>query len=87
MAKWDTINELDVEDPEDMMKFSAEYFTCVDVWGDQVTIIPYFRFEDFISGDQSREGAPTQFVVKTKRSIKEEDIKEANFGTYLEYAM
>ena len=69
------------------MEFSAEDLTWIDVWGDQVTIIPYFRLEDFISGDQSREGAPTQFVVKTRRSIKEEDIKEANFGTYLDYSM
>ena len=87
MVEWETINELDVEDPKDMMEFSSEYLTWIDVWGDQVTVIPYCRIEDFISGEQSREGAPTQFVVKTRRSIKEEDIKEANFGTYLEYAM
>ena len=87
MSKWDSVNELDVEDPEDMMEFSAEDLTWTDVWGDQVAVIPYCRLEDFISGEQSREGAPTQFVVKTRRSIKEEDIKEANFGTYLEYAM
>ena len=87
MAKWETLNELDVEDPKDVMEFSAEDLTWTDVWGDQVTIIPYFQLEDFISGEKSREGAPTQFVVKTRRSIKEEDIKEAKFGTYLEYSM
>ena len=76
MAKWETINELNVEDPEDMMEFSAEDLTWTDVWGDQVAVIPYYRLEVFISGQQSREGAPTQFVVKTRRSIKEEDIKE-----------
>ena len=41
MAKWETINELDVEDPEDMMEFSAEDLTWTDVWGDQVAVIPY----------------------------------------------
>ena len=87
MTKWESINELDVEDQEDMMEFSAEDLTWTDVWGDQVVVIPYCRLEDFISGEQSREGAPTQFVVKTRRSIKEEGIREANFGTYLEYAM
>ena len=71
MAKWETINELDDEDPEDMMEFSVEDLTWTNVWGDQVVVIPYFRLqEDFISGEQSREGAPTQFVVKTRRSIK-----------------
>ena len=70
MAKCEAINELDVEDPEDMMEFSAEDLTWIDVWGDQVTVIPYCQLEDFISGEQSREGAPTQFVVKTRRSIK-----------------
>ena len=87
MAKWETINELDVEDREDMMEFSTEDLTWTNVRGDQVAIIPYCRLEDFISGEQSREGAPTQFVVKTRRSIKEEDIKETNFGTYLECDM
>ena len=69
------------------MEFSVEDLTWTYVWGDQVVVIPYCQLEDFISGDQSREGAPTQFVVKTRRSIKEEDIKESNFGTYMEYAM
>ena len=87
MAKCDTINELDVEDPKDMIKFLEKYLTWTDVWGDQVAVIPYCRLEVFISGQQSREGAPTQFVVKTRRSIKEEDIKAANFGTYIEYVM
>ena len=87
MAKWDTINELDVEDPEDMMKFSEGDLTWINAWGDQVPVIPYCQPEEFISGEKSREGAPTQFVVKTRRSIKEEYIKEANFGTYLEYDM
>ena len=87
MAKWDTINELDVEYPKDMMEFSAKELTWTDVWGDQVAIIPYCRLEDFISGEQSNEPAPTQFVVHTRRSTKVEDIKETNFGTYLDYAM
>ena len=87
MAKWETINELDVEDPENMMEFSAEDLTWTNVWGDQVAVIPYCRLEEFISEEQSREGAPTQFVVKTRRSIKEEDIREVNFGTCLEYFM
>ena len=87
MAKWETINELDVEEPEDMMEFSAEDLTWKDVLGDQVAVVPYCRIEDFISGEQLREGAPTKFVVKTRRNIKEEDIIEANFGTYLEYAL
>ena len=87
MAKWETINELDVKDLEDMMEFSVENLTWTNVWGDQVAVIPYCRLEDFISGEQSREGAPTKFVVKTRRGIKQEDIKETNFGTYLEYDM
>ena len=41
----------------------------------------------FISGEQSNEPALTQFVVYTRRSTKVEDIKESNFGTYLDYAM
>ena len=87
MNKWERINELEVQDPEDMMEFSAEDLTWTKVWGDQVAIIPYCRLEDFISGEQSNEPAPTQFVVHTRRSTKVEDIKETNFGTYLDYAM
>ena len=41
MAKWETINELYVEDPEDEMEFSAKDLTWTDVWGDQVAVIPY----------------------------------------------
>ena len=85
MAKSETINELEVEDPEDMKEFSAEELTWEDVWGHQVAVIPYCRLEDFTSGEKLRVGAHTQFVVKTRRSINE-DIREANFGTYLEYA-
>jgi hypothetical protein len=63
MKKWEEIIELDVQDPEDMMKFSSEDLTWTEVWGDQVAIIPYYRLEDFINGELSRESAPTQFVV------------------------
>ena len=41
MDKWETINELDVEDPEDMMEFSAEDLRWKNVWGDQVVVIPF----------------------------------------------
>jgi hypothetical protein len=87
MKKWEEIIELDVQDPEDMMEFSSEDLTWTEVWGDQMAIIPYYRLEDFINGEQSRKSAPTQFVVRTRRSKKMEDIKETNFGTYIEYAM
>ena len=63
MKKWEEIIELDVQDPEDMMEFSSEDLTWTEVWGDQVAIILYYRLEDFINGEQSRESAPTQFVV------------------------
>ena len=87
MGKWETINELEVQDPEELMEFSAEELTWTEVWGDQVTIIPYCRLEDFISGEQLNEGAPTQFIVNSRRSKKVEDIKKTYFGTYLEYTM
>ena len=64
MAKWDAINELDVEDLEDMMEFSAEDLTWTDVWGDQVAVIPYCRLEDFIIGEKSREGTPIHLLLK-----------------------
>ena len=51
MGKWETINELEVQDPEELMEFSAEELTWTKVWGDQVTSIPYCRLEDFISGE------------------------------------
>ena len=41
MGKLEEINELEVEDPEDMVEFSAEYLTWMEIWGDQVAIIPY----------------------------------------------
>ena len=87
MKKWEIINELEVEDPQDMMEFSAEDLTWTEVWGDQVTIILYYRFEDFISGEEASESVPTQFVVMTRRTIEAKDIKETNFGTYLQYTM
>ena len=87
MKKWEGIIELDVQDPEYMMEFSSEDLTLTEVWGNQMTIIPYYKLEEFINGEQSSESAPTQFVVRTRRSKKMEDIKETNFGTYIEYAM
>ena len=87
MNKWERINELEVQDLEDMMEFSAEDLTWTEFQEDQVAIIPYCRLDDFISGEQSNKPAPTQFVVHTRRSTKVEDIKETNFGTYLDYAM
>jgi hypothetical protein len=65
MGKWDDIMELDIEDPEDMIEFSAKDLTWTQIGGDQVAIIPYSRLEDFINGEQSDEYAPTQFVVNT----------------------
>ena len=41
MNEWERINELEVQDPEDMMEFLAEDLTRTEVWGDQVTIISY----------------------------------------------
>ena len=87
MGKWETINELEVQDQKELMEFSAEELTWIEVWGDQVAIISYWRLEDFISGEQLNEGAPTQFIVNSRRSKKLEDIKKTYFGTYLEYTM
>ena len=87
MGKWETINELEVQDPEELMEFSTEELTRTEVWGDQFAIIPYSRLKDFISGEQLNEGAPTQFIVNSRRSKKVEDIKKTYFGTYLEYTM
>ena len=66
MGRWETINELKVQDPEDLMDFSTKDLTWTEVWEDRVAIIPYYRNEDFISGEQLNEGAPTQFVVKSR---------------------
>jgi len=87
MKKWDLINELEVEDPEGMIEFSAEDLTWTEVAGDQVAIIPYCRLEDFISGEKMRESAPTQFVAKTRRIKDVKDIKRTNSSTYLEYVV
>ena len=87
MNKWDLINELEVEDPEGMTEFSVEDLTWTEVAGDQVAIIPYCRLEDFISGEQLRESAPTQFVTKTRRIKDVKDIKKTNASTYLEYVV
>ena len=87
MKKWDLINELEVEDPEGMIEFSAEDLTWTEVAGDQVAIIPYCRLDDFISGEESNESAPTQFLLKNHRSNKIEDIKVTNYSTFLEYSV
>lgn len=87
MKKWDLINELEVEDPEGMTEFSVEDLTWNEIQGDQVAIIPYCRLEDFISGEEMRESAPTQFVAKTRRSKDVKDIKMTNSSTYLEYVL
>ena len=87
MGKWEEINELEVEDPEDMVEFFVEDLTWTEIWGDQVAIIPYCRLQDFIRGEQVREPTPTQFVVHTRRTRKLEEIKKIHFDTYLEYTM
>ena len=87
MGKWEDIMELDTEDPEDMIEFSAKDLTWTKIGGDQVDIIPYSRLEDFINGEQSDEDAPTQFVVNRKRSKEVDGIACARINTYLEYVM
>jgi len=66
MGKWEDIMELDTEDPEDMIEFSAKDLTWTKSGGDQVVIIPYSPLKGFINGEQSNEDATTQFVVNTK---------------------
>ena len=66
MGKWETIHELEVQDPEELMEFSTEELTWTEVWGDQVAIIPYCRLEDFISGEKLNEGAPAIFIVNNR---------------------
>ena len=87
MEKWEDIMEFDTEDPEDMIEFSAKDLTWIEIGGDQVSIIPYSRLEDFINGEQSDEDAPTQFVVNTKRSKEVDGIACTRINTYLEYVM
>ena len=87
MGKWEEINEFEVEDPEDMVEFSAEDLTWMEIWGDQVAIIPYCRLQDFIKGEKVRETYLTQFVVHTRRTRKVEENEKIQFDTYLEYAM
>jgi len=57
MGKLEEINELEVEDPEDMVEFSAEDLTWTEIWGDRVAIIPYCRLQDFIK-ERKREKLP-----------------------------
>jgi hypothetical protein len=61
-GKWDEFVEFEAQDPKDMMEFSAEYLTWTHVYGDQVAVIPYSQFEDFISGEQLTQNVPTEFV-------------------------
>jgi len=84
-GKWEEILELEVEDPEDMIIFSAEDLTWMQVYGDQVAVIPYSRFQDFISGEESNPNASTQFVVYKERVRDVEDITHSRIDTYLEY--
>ena len=49
------------------MDFSVEDLTWAQFYGDHVAVIPYSRFEDFLSGEQSNQNAPTQFVVNKQR--------------------
>ena len=87
MKKWERINELEVEDREDMIEFSAEDLTWTEINGDQVATILYCRLDDFIRGEESSERAPTQFLLASQRSKKAEDIEQTYFSTYLEYMM
>jgi hypothetical protein len=87
MGKWEDIMELDTEDPEDMIEFLAKDLTWTEIGGDQVSIIPYRRLEDFINGKQSDEDAPTEFVVNTKRSKEVDGIACTRINTYLKYVM
>ena len=87
MTKRERINELEVEDLEDMIQFSAEDLTWTEIEGDQVAVIPYCRLDDFISGEESNESAPTRFLLKTHRSRGIEDITHTNYSTYLEYSV
>lgn len=87
MKKWERINELEVEDPKDMIEFSAEDLTWTEINGNQVAIIPYCRLDDFIRGEESSERAPTQFLLASQQSKKAEDIRQTYFSTYLEYIM
>lgn len=87
MRKWEEISELKVQYPKVMIQFSAKDLTWKNVKGSKVAIIPYSRLNDFISGEQSIEDAPTQFVVKTRRVKEVEEIKHARVDTYLEYAI
>ena len=86
-GKWDEIVELEVQDPEDMMDFFAEDLTWTQVYGDQVAVIPYSRFEDFLSGEQSNKNAPIQFVVNKQRVKLVEELTQLRIDTYLEYAI
>lgn len=86
-GKWEEILELEVQDLQNMMKFSAKDLTWTQVFGDQVAVIPYSRFADFIRGEQSIQNAPTHFVVNRERVRQEEEITHSRIDTYLEYAV
>ena len=86
-GKWDEIVELEVHDPEDMMDIFVEDLTWTQVYGDQVAVIPYSRFEYFLSGELSNKNPPTQFVVNKQRVKRVEDLTQLRIHTYLEYAM
>ena len=45
MGKWEEINELEVEDPEDMVEFFSKDLSWTEIWGDHVAIIPYYRLQ------------------------------------------
>ena len=87
MTKWERINRLEVEYLDDMIELSREDLTWTEIDGDQVAVIPYCRLDDFISGEDSNESEPTQFLLQNHRSKKIEDIKHINYSTYLEWVV
>ena len=45
MNKWERINELEFEDPKNMILFSTKDLTWTKVDGDPIAVIPYCRLE------------------------------------------
>ena len=48
MGKLEEINELEVEDPEDMVEFSIEYLTWTKIWGTKLQLFDTVYFKSLL---------------------------------------
>ena len=88
-GKWQTIMDLEVQDPKNRSTFSSKDLAWSEIYGpkkmsiDRIALIPSHRVSEFIQGEEMNPDAPCTFTRRKKKPPNQRASSALRYGVYV----